>query len=181
MLRQHGPGRITLAAVAGEVGSSGPALIKRFGSRRGMMLAFTQWAVEMSRSTFRDTPRDPISPLSALRRSLLGPRGHVSQEAADIREYSNIVQFYFCEAQDPESRELWCQWTDVYEQETIRFLEEAIAVGELREVCDPVQLGHALHSAITGLVVLWFGHPERSMLERLQQVFDTIIGPNLRS
>lgn len=180
VLTEHGPARITLAAVAAEVGSSGPALIKRFGSRRGLMLAFSTWAVERSRAIFRDAPRGD-SPLGQLRESLIIPKGHVNDDVADIRDYSNVVQFYFGEALDPEIRKLWGEWTDAYEQETIRLLREAVAAGELREDSDPEYLGHALHTAVTGIVVLWFGHPERSSRERLQEVFDTIIAPHLPS
>ena len=178
VLTEHGPARITLAAVASEVGSSGPALIKRFGSRRGLMLAFSTWAVERSRSAFRDTPRVG-SPLGQLKESLIDPKGHVNNKVADIRDYSNVVQFYFGEAQDAEIRELWGEWTDAYEQETIRLLREAVAAGELRMDSNPEHLGHALHTAVTGMVVLWFGHPERSSRERLEEVFDTIITPHL--
>lgn len=179
VLTQQGPGRMTLAAVASEVGTSGPALIKRFGSRRGLMLAFSHWGVEKSRASFRDEPRDAASPLGTLRDSLLIPTGPDLHQGTGIQEYSHIVQFYFGEALDPEIRELWGQWTDIYEQETVQHLREAIAAGELRDDSDPEQLGHALHAAMTGIVVLWFGHPERSYNSRLQEVFATIIGPHL--
>ncbi|HEX6597146.1 MAG TPA: helix-turn-helix domain-containing protein, partial [Acidimicrobiales bacterium] len=39
---RHGPGQLTLATVAGEAGITAAAILQRFGSKRGLLLALSR-------------------------------------------------------------------------------------------------------------------------------------------
>ncbi|MFC7728173.1 TetR/AcrR family transcriptional regulator [Actinomadura keratinilytica] len=60
-LLRHGPGRLTLGGVAAEAGLSPATLVQRFGSKRGLLLAFARRAAEHAREPFdrarREHPR----------------------------------------------------------------------------------------------------------------------------
>lgn len=180
VLARYGPGRVSLAAVATEVGASGPALNKRFGSRRGLLLAFSTWAIEITQTALREARADTSSPLRILRTVLLMRADDMQCGEVSLRDYTNVLQFYLGEASDPDIRRIWRDWVDLYEVETSRLLHEAIQAGELREDCDPVALGRALHAAITGIVILQIGQMESSSQERMREVFNSIIAPYLR-
>src|SRR5687767_10768486 len=58
---------LTVEAVAAEVGCTGPALIRRFGSKRGLLRAYLERANAVSLARFRRVRQAHASPLEALR------------------------------------------------------------------------------------------------------------------
>src|SRR6516162_927761 len=60
-----GPSRLTLAHVAAEAGVAPATLVQRFGSKRGLLLAFAKLGTEAMRQEYAAT-RAHASPLAAL-------------------------------------------------------------------------------------------------------------------
>ncbi|MGP4100532.1 helix-turn-helix domain-containing protein, partial [Nonomuraea sp. KM90] len=63
---RHGPQGLTLAAVAQEAGLSPATLVQRFGSKRGLLLAFAAHAARTAGEPFERARQEHGSPLAAL-------------------------------------------------------------------------------------------------------------------
>jgi AcrR family transcriptional regulator len=180
VLSRIGLSRLTLAAVAQELNCTAPALIKRFGSKRNLLLEVTAWMVRTSARQFREARREHASPLEALLARLLAEMGERNGEPAGPADFANTLAFYIETSKDPEFRSIWEQWIQEFEAEAVRLCEEAVAAGELDARCDVVLLARTLHLALAGAGILWVGNPHRTAEERLRETFGVIVGPYRR-
>lgn len=178
-MAERGPAHLTLAAIAEVLDRSAPALLKRFGTKRNLLLAFVRWSVGNNRTQFAEARRTHVSPLASLRACLLMTESPGVEMTIDPRGYANTLQFYFQEVTDPEFHAIWTEWIREYEEAIIDLLADAVVAGELVPTCDVVQVGRTLHVAMSGVGILWAGDSRRSMAERLREAFDTVIAPFL--
>ena len=169
--------RLTLAAVAEELGSSPPALSKRFRSKRRLLLEFGEWSVRATEERFQQVRRAHASPLEALQAHLL-PTETRTDEADDAEGFSRHLAFYLETARDPEFRELWDRRFQIGEEQIVLSLDQARAHGELAACCDVPRLSRTLQAALTGAALLATIDPRQSMRERLLEVFESVVGPH---
>src|ERR671922_736863 len=66
IISRHGPARFTLADVGAEVGLSAAALVRRFGSKRGLMLALARSARDSVDACFDMVRESNPSPVAAV-------------------------------------------------------------------------------------------------------------------
>lgn len=175
-LARLGHARLTLAAVAAELGSSAPALSKRFGSKRGLLLAFADWSLEASRERFRQARETPGLPLEGLLARFLMPAGARIDEGADPSGLAHVAALYVDYAADPALRDVAARRVRLFEEEITALLAEALAAGELAG-CDVHRLGRLLHSAFVGAALTWAADPSRPGEAWLREVFEGVIGP----
>ena len=102
VIRRVGPARLTLASVAEEVGLSPAALIQRFGSKRGLLLAITESGSEDPGPWIARLRERHPSPLAALREFLLG----FTRMASTPDEMANHLAFFQMDLTDPDLRGL---------------------------------------------------------------------------
>jgi AcrR family transcriptional regulator len=180
VLGDRGYAGCSMEAVANELGCSAQAIGRRFGSKRGLVRAYLDWALALIAERYRTYGRDYASPLEALRARCLIPAEERPEEISDpidLTRRANMATFWAAVRSDPELREAAMRSTRDSEEEAARLLAQARAAGELVE-CDPVELGRTLTAAWVGTTTLWAGDgPEGTLVERLGAVFDTIIGP----
>jgi AcrR family transcriptional regulator len=149
VINRLGP-NLTLADVAAEAGVSPATLMQRFGSKRGLLLAFVSSASgETSRqfARIRAAHPDPIEAIREIVRcyALMAP----TPEAV-----SNSLAFLQIDMSDPEfHRHAHRQSKDTIE-ETRRLLDDAVKGGWLVK-CDTRRLARALHAVIGGSMVAW--------------------------
>jgi len=173
-----GYARLTLAAVADELGSSPPALSKRFRSKRRLLLEFGEWSVRATEERFQQVRRTHASPLEALQARLLLPAETRPDEADDPEGFSRHLAFYLETARDPEFRALWARRFQISEGQIILSLDQARAAGELAADCDVPRLSRTLQAALTGAALLATIDPRQAMRERLLEVFASVVGPH---
>ena len=177
-LNRLGYTRLTLAAVAEELGSSPPALSKRFRSKRRLLLEFGEWSVGAAEERFRLVRRTHASPLEALQARLLLPAETRPDEADNPEAFARYLSFYLETAQDPEFRQLWERHFQAGEEQIGLSLEQARAAGELAAACDVPRLARTLHAALTGAALLATIDSRQTMRERLLEGFDSVVGPH---
>jgi AcrR family transcriptional regulator len=180
VLSERGYAACSMDAVANEVGCTGQALGRRFGSKRGLVWAYLDWTLEQMVERYRAAGREHDSPLEALRARCVIPAEQRIEEIADPTDAlrrANMATFWAAARSDPELRVVVAQSARDAVMETTHLLEQALAAGELVP-CDPVELGRTLTAAWVGTTALWEGDgPEGTLPERLGTVFDTVIGP----
>lgn len=154
VLTQQGFSRLTIATLAEEVGCTGPALIKRFGSRKDLLNAYLHWANESSRQRFNDARRQHASPLGALRGRFESPVSERLDEAADPAGFAYLIGFLLSAGNESALVPVLRQRYDVFHQEISSLIEDAVAAGELRE-CDSIRLSRTLLETLIGAALLW--------------------------
>lgn len=166
---------LTLADVAKEAGVSAATLVQRFGSKRGLLLAFAALAETGTDEEFaaiRQQHPDPIDALRAVVRcySLMAP----TPEAV-----SNGLAFLQVDLSDPDFHRYALAQARATLVEIKSILDDAVRAGRLVR-CDTKDLAFALHAIIGGAMLSWGilrdGTSEATML----RAADTLIRPYLK-
>jgi AcrR family transcriptional regulator len=175
-LAREGYGRLTLDAIANEIGCTRQALVRRFGSKHALVLAYLNWSLGQITDGYRTVRDGYDSPLAALRARFVWPAEQRPREIGDPNSQANILSFFIGAREDPEFSKRLAQINTVYLDEIGGLLQSAIDAGELRPV-DVDMLAHVLFASTTGEVVLWASHPEGEIVDRLGSVFDAVVAP----
>jgi AcrR family transcriptional regulator len=171
-LARVGYSRLSLAGVAGELAIAPATLVKRFGSRRALLLGFFAWSNRRSADQFAAARLEHGRPLEALTARLLGRARPEPDRAAAV----NLGSFYLETMADPEFRRLAAERERIRLAGLRRLLEEAVALGELRGG-DLDRLGRVLLAATYGAYQMWAFDESRTLAEWLQDALDSILAP----
>lgn len=98
IIAQRGPGRFTLADVGAEIGLSAAALVRRFGSKRGLMLALARAASESVDACFATVRQAHASPIEAL----LAAATDMTRYIRGPEEMANHLAFLQTDLSDPD-------------------------------------------------------------------------------
>ena len=165
-LMQNGYSRLTLEQVAREAGCTSPALVRRFGSKRGLIQAYLEWTIPLIQERFRATRLHRASPLEALRARYLLPQ--------DRPEEFGLFTRWTEALSDPELAPAVWRIRQIWEGEAAFSLAQARDAGELVQ-CDVEELARTLVAALAGAAVL--SSPEHERIdERIAAIFDLLIG-----
>jgi AcrR family transcriptional regulator len=154
-----GPGALTLAEVGQRTGASPATLVKRFGSKRGLLVAVARRGVYDVEQAFRDTGVDGESALSRLENVLTGL-------TADIRgreQMAHHVAFLVLDLTDPELYAQAREFTARLRAGIRDLLTEAAHDGELADPTGTAdladaeldELAQALLTAFNGTMITW--------------------------
>lgn len=169
-----GPSRLTLADVAAEVGLSAAALVQRFGSKRGLLLALARASSAAAGEEFGAVRAAHRSPLGALRAYAEGQARFMEPPEA----LANHLAFLQVDLTDPEFHRLTLDAFRAAEGEIRALLEEAVAAGELR-ACDGERLARAVQSMLNGSLLTWAVYREGRLRDRLRGDLDALLEPLL--
>jgi AcrR family transcriptional regulator len=175
-LAREGYGRLTLDAIAHEIGCTRQALVRRFGSKHALVLAYLNWSLGHVAAGYRSVRESYASPLEALRARFVWPAEQRPREIGDPNSQANILSFFIGAREDPEFSKRLAEINQVYLDEIGALLQSAMEAGELRPV-DAAMLAHLLFASTTGEVVLWASHPEGEIVDRIGAIFDAVVAP----
>ena len=167
-----GPARMTLADVGDAVGLSAAALVQRFGSKRGLLLAFVSSAPGQADECFVRVRSAHASPIAALIAAALEGAQHVSSPD----ELANSVAFLQMDLTDPDFRRPALanlkQVLAGYES----LIRDAIDAGELAE-CNAARLARTLHAVVGGSLINWAIHRDGALTTTVRRDIETLLGP----
>lgn len=142
--------QLTLADVAREAGVSPATLVQRFGSKRGLLLAFVSSASGATAQQFaavRAAHPDPIDAIDEVVRCY-------AQMAPTPEAVSNALAFLQIDLSDPDfHHHALTQARDTLGELT-RLVEDAVAAGRLLR-CDARAVARTLHAVIGGSMLAW--------------------------
>ncbi len=150
VLLRVGPSRFTLADVSAESGLSPATLLQRFGSKRGLILAFAQGAAGDAAAPFQRARDAHESPLEALRAALAG----ATEELRSRQEIANSLAVLLDDLTDDEMRAAAARHAELTEAAIRALLDEAVAAGELPPT-DTAALALSVQAAHNGAVIQW--------------------------
>jgi AcrR family transcriptional regulator len=171
-----GPIRLTLAQVAAEAGVSPAMLVQRFGSKRGLLLAFAARGGSSEGDEMAAIRAAHSSPLAALRAFA----DCVAGLAPTPEVLANNLAFLQIDLVDPDFQKLADAHARSMRQEIRKFLDDAVKSGEL-EVCDTERLALAVAGMMNGSLLQWAIDREGNVRERMQIDLDTLLRPRLRT
>jgi AcrR family transcriptional regulator len=165
-----GPTRLTLADVAREVGLSPAALVQRFGSKRGLLLAIASRAPEGNAQIFEGLHRAHRSPIARL----LALADCMSELGRTPEEISNSLAFLQIDLTDPEFHRSALAASRGIHAGITRLVAEAIRAGALVR-CDPGRLARTLQATLNGSLLNWAIHRKGSLRNWIRRDIETLL------
>lgn len=167
-----GPDRLTLAAVAAEADLAAATLVQRFGSKRGLLLAFSERASGEPAGRFAAARARRGSPLAALRAALVGMASGIKKP----EELANHLAFLHLELVDPDFHQHVLEHGNTMLSEVRALLADAVDDGEL-ESCDLTRLARAIYVSYNGALVSWAILRDGTLARAVGREIDFLIAP----
>ncbi|TDB91701.1 TetR/AcrR family transcriptional regulator [Actinomadura sp. KC216] len=171
-----GPARLTLAAVADEVGLVPGTLVQRFGSKRGLLLALAARSVPDAQ-VLQERAREECD--SALAAVFALAREWVS-DVATPQKYANHLALLCMDLTDPEFYEHALAMHRAQRRAIEMLLEAAVSGGELRDGADAALLAGSVHAAVAGAGLTWALDRQGTLAERVEHEIGTVLAPHVR-
>lgn len=170
-----GPGGLTLAEVAKEIGLSAAALVQRFGSKRGLLLALAGTGSEGVARRFHDARSARSSPLAALTEAMTDMTAFASTPEA----LANHLAFFQLDLRDPDFHRLALDHARALRHEVRSALTAAVDAGELN-ACDTDRLSRAVEVTYNGSLMTWAVHRHGQVSEWFRSDLELLLQPYLR-
>lgn len=177
VLATRGASELTLAAVARELGCTGQALNARFGNRKGLLIAYTEWAINRDMERFAQARNDSQSPLQALRQRFAIPAAEREEELVGDGNQIQRLSLLAEARDDAELRNWYKQHIGLFTSEVIRLVQDAVAAGELSAQTDPETIAELVLYATTGSSIFWFVTERDTIEAGVVRVIDQILRP----
>jgi AcrR family transcriptional regulator len=158
-----GPARLTLAAVADEVGLVPATLLQRFGSKHGLLLALSRQAAADADERARRARAEHGTKLAALAGLATARMALVSSP----QTYANHLAFLCQDLTDPELHPPALAAHQAYSQAIHELLQEAVTAGELVPGAGPAALTRSVQAAIAGAGLTWALEREGTLAARV--------------
>lgn len=172
-----GPGGLTLAEVAKEVGLSPAALVQRFGSKRGLLLALAGTGAAGVASRFEAARSAHDSPMAALGEAMTAMTAFASSPEA----LANHLAFFQLDLRDPDFHRLALDHARALGRELRLSLEAAVAAGELElGQCDIDRLARAVETTYNGSLMTWAVHRDGDVAEWFRDDLELLLAPYRR-
>jgi AcrR family transcriptional regulator len=172
VISRVGLARVTLADVAADVGLTAGALVQRFGSKRGLLLALSRGGADAVREQVAAARRDSPSPLAAL----FDYATSASQMVRTPEEFANHLAFFQLDLTDPEFHAPALDFF-LAERDALRaLLDDAVAAGELPRGTNTERLARAVQEAVNGARVVWAVVRDGTLEERTRDALEMLLG-----
>jgi AcrR family transcriptional regulator len=161
---------LTLADVAKEAGVSPATLMQRFGSKRGLLLAFAAAGSADVSGELKAIRAQHASPLAAI----FGVARCMASMADTPETLANNLAFLQMDLVDPEFHQHAAAHSRRMLAAMKALLDEAVAHGELVPT-DTTRLARAVQAMIGGSLLQWAIDREGTVADRLAEDLDTLL------
>ncbi len=175
VMQQVGPAQLTLGRIAAEAGVTAGALVQRFGSRRGLMLALMAEFSGSAPGFFAQLRAANPSPLAALR-AYAGCQAQMADTPQTLAHHLSYLQI---DLTDPDFHaHMRAQAADT-RAELRRLIGDAVAAGELSAQTDVDVLTRAVQAALSGSLFVWAMLRDGTAAESVRADLDAVLAPYL--
>jgi AcrR family transcriptional regulator len=152
ILAKQGYEALTLNNIAAQAKLSPAILSKRFGSKKGMLLAYYESLVAVTQKSFSNPSTRSLPLAEALTKIFTQWHDFIKKP----QECANLMMLYLKLDIDPEFIEISKRRHHLIDAEVQAILEEGIRRGEI-QCQDTAEMGRVLQAAVTGATMLWCG------------------------
>jgi AcrR family transcriptional regulator len=171
LLYEVGPAAFTLEKAAARAGVSAATLIKRFGSKRQLLLALNRrWVASIGPGLAAATEGQPTA-LGRLRAAALWGFADLDSPANATTQLGALALDF----QDERMRDLLVAGWQTIDAHLGRLAQDAIDAGELSGRLPAGQVARILRAIAEGTSVGWSVAPEGSLLARLKADVDAVL------
>jgi AcrR family transcriptional regulator len=167
---------LTLADVAKEAGVSPATLVQRFGSKRGLLLAFASAGSGTLGDEFDQIRRKHRSPVAAI----YATAECMAAMAVTPETLSNSLAFLQIDLTDPDFHKHALAHSRATHAEIKKLLDDAVTAGELM-ACDTARLAGAVQALMGGSLLQWAIDRDGKAAERLRQDVEVLLAPRLKA
>jgi AcrR family transcriptional regulator len=167
---------LTLADVAREAGISPATLVQRFGSKRGLLLAFAaagSSGLDHEFARIRQTSRSPLAAIYATAECM-------AAMAQTPEMLSNNLALLQIDLTDPEFHKHAHAHSRAMQAEIKALLDEAVASGEL-QCRDTSRLARAVQTMMGGSLLQWAVDRDGRAGDRVREDLDTLLEARIAS
>jgi AcrR family transcriptional regulator len=172
IVSRQGPARFTLADVGREAGLSAAALVRRFGSKRGLMLALARSARDSVDACFQTVRAAHRSPLAAV----LAAGTEMTRYISSPEEMANHLAFLQTDLSDPDFYAVTLENSRLIIDGYHRLLDEAVAARELVP-CDTARLARAVDALAGGSLIGWAVQRQGTAAAWVRDDLNTLLEP----
>ena len=163
---------LTLADVAKEARVSAATLVQRFGSKRGLLLAFAATGPSSLGDEFARIRQNSRSALAAI----YATADCMAGMAQTPEMLANSVAFLQIDLSDPDFHKHAHAHSRAMQAEIKTLLDDAVAAGDL--VCrETTKLARAVQSMIGGALLQWAIDRDGKVNDRLREDLETLLKP----
>ncbi|MCK0473256.1 TetR/AcrR family transcriptional regulator [Halalkalibacter sp. APA_J-10(15)] len=170
-LCKKGMSKLTINDISNEGTISPAGLLKRFGSKKGILLAYSEFVVELTKKSFDESHKEDSS-IHALKKIYK----KAMKLADDPISLANHTSFYLESTSDPDLLKISKKRLDILDKGTQSLLNQAICQGEMKE-CDVNLISTVLQSSVGGAMLIWIRNPERTIEALIDDCFSVILKP----
>lgn len=170
-----GPAKLTLAAVAREVGLVPGTLVQRFGSKGGLLLALGEQAAKDADALAGHVREEHETALDALTSLVTGWMDSMNTP----ERFANHLAFLCMDLTDPQLHEHALRVHLAQRRAIQRLLTEAMDMGELRPNVKVVPLARSVQAIIAGAGLTWALERRGTLSQALAQELDTLLRPHI--
>jgi AcrR family transcriptional regulator len=172
IISRHGPAKFTLADIGAEVGLSAAALVRRFGSKRGLMLALARGARDSVDACFVAVRQSHPSPLEAV----LAAGTEMTRFVTSPDEMANHLAFLQTDLSDPDFYQVMLENSRRIIEGYRKLLDEAVTARELVP-CDTRRLARAVDAMSGGSLIGWAVHRGGTAESWVRHDLNTLLEP----
>jgi len=168
-----GPAQLTLGEIAAEAGLTAGALVQRFGSKRGLLLALMREAAAGAGGMVTGLRAAHPSPLAALR-AYADCMARMGESPAMLAHHLAYLQI---DLTDPDLRRHLRTMARATRDALEALLAEAIAAGELARATDTAALARAVQVTLSGSLMTWAHYQEGTAARWLRHDLEALLAP----
>jgi AcrR family transcriptional regulator len=172
VVNESGPAGLTFAAVGRATGLTASALAQRYGSKRGLLLAFARAGTGLVAAAFDRAERRAGGPLAVLAAAL----GRLVAGVRTRGALANNVALLHLDLVDPELRALAATQARELRRRVRGCVDAAVAAGEL-VATDTTALAEAVTTAYNGSLVTWAVDGRGSLARWVARDVERVLAP----
>ena len=173
IMSRLGPAQWTLADIAAEAGLTAGALVQRFGSKRGLLVALTRQAAGATPETFARLRAVHASPLTTLR-AYADCMAQMGESPGALAHHLAYLQL---DLTDPDLHRHVRAQARATRAALRDLLDEAIAVGELVSSVDTGALARTVEVTLGGSLITWAFYQEGPAANWVREDLDAVLRP----
>ena len=171
VMSRLGPAQWTLADIAVEAGLTAGALVQRFGSKRGLMVALTVQVADAVPELFARLRAAQPSPLAALR-AYADCMAQMGESPGALAHHLAYLQL---DLSDPDLHKHIRAQARATRTALCLLLDDAVAAGELGPNVDTAALARAVEVTVSGSLLTWAFYQDGPVVKWVRQDLDALL------
>jgi AcrR family transcriptional regulator len=171
VMSRLGPAQWTLADIAGEAGLTAGALVQRFGSKHGLLVALTSKVAESVPEMFgllRGNQRSPLAAVCAYAECM-------AQMGDSPRALAHHLAYLQLDLTDPDLHQHVRAQASATRLALRGLLDEAVVAGELAPDVDTAALARAVEVTLSGSLLTWAFYQDGPAISWVRHDLETLL------